>query len=137
MPRSEDVSVLDHVIPPEHKSTTLNLIFCLAWFMYLFIVAEVAIVSTYMQLCHQNYRWWWRAYFIGASPAFYLYVLAFIFKICYMIFDPVSSSLPQFSAYMIVISLFCFSLALMGGSIAVMASLTFNKMIYKQVRLID
>jgi hypothetical protein len=42
-----------------------------------------------------------------------------------------SSGLAHFLAYMIVVFLFCFTIALMGGSAAVLASLKFNKMIYK------
>jgi hypothetical protein len=58
-------------------------------------------------------------------------------KLVYMVIVPSahrSSGMAQFAAYMIVVFLFCFTIALMGGSAAVLASLKFNKMIYKQVR---
>ena len=36
------------------------------------IISLLSIISTYMQLCSQNYRFWWRSFVIGASGALYI-----------------------------------------------------------------
>ena len=38
------------------------------------IVALLSIVQTYMQLCYQNYDWWWRSFAVGASVGFYMFL---------------------------------------------------------------
>ena len=36
------------------------------------IISLSSIISTYMQLCHQNYHWWWRSFVIGATGSLYI-----------------------------------------------------------------
>ena len=36
------------------------------------IISLLSIISTYMQLCSQNYHWWWRSFVIGASGSLYI-----------------------------------------------------------------
>ena len=37
-------------------------------------VMEVTIVATYVQLCAENYHWWWRSIFTGAASAVWIYL---------------------------------------------------------------
>ena len=46
-----------------------------AFILYIVIVAEVAVVQTYIQLCREDYRWWWRSFYVGASSGIYLFLL--------------------------------------------------------------
>jgi len=49
--------------------------FLLAVFVLtMIIIAEISIVLTYMWLCCEDYRWWWRSIFAGGSTALYLLV---------------------------------------------------------------
>ena len=58
-------------------------------FGFLFIIgcilvltcATVAILLCYFQLCAENYKWWWRAFFTSGSSAFYVFLNAIIFYI--------------------------------------------------------
>ena len=36
------------------------------------IVSLLSIISTYMQLCSQDYAWWWKSFTIGASGSIFL-----------------------------------------------------------------
>ena len=36
--------------------------------------AEITIVLTYFQLCSEDYRWWWRAFFTSGSSALYMFL---------------------------------------------------------------
>ncbi|MCJ1443346.1 MAG: hypothetical protein MMC23_003844 [Stictis urceolatum] len=37
-------------------------------------VVEVTIVATYIQLCAENYHWWWQSFFIGGSSAIWIFL---------------------------------------------------------------
>lgn len=36
-------------------------------------VIETTIVATYIQLCAENYRWWWQSFFVGGSSAVWIF----------------------------------------------------------------
>ncbi|KAJ8438330.1 hypothetical protein Cgig2_013378 [Carnegiea gigantea] len=67
-------------------------------FGFLFIVlsllvivcAEVSVVLTYMHLCVEDWRWWWKAFFASGSVAVYV----FLYSINYLVFDLQSLSGP-------------------------------------------
>ncbi len=63
-----------------------------SWILYLVIVAEVAIVSTYVQLCHHDHRWWWRAFKLGAAPSLYLFCISLMAMALYPVFYQSSSA---------------------------------------------
>jgi transmembrane 9 superfamily protein 2/4 len=46
--------------------------------MFLLAVAESAVVHTHIQLCHEDYNWWWNSFYVGASPALWLFLEASI-----------------------------------------------------------
>lgn len=37
-------------------------------------VMEVTIVATYMQLCAENYHWWWQSILTGAGSAIWIFI---------------------------------------------------------------
>ncbi|KKY15175.1 putative multispanning membrane [Phaeomoniella chlamydospora] len=37
-------------------------------------VSEVTIIATYVQLCSENYHWWWQSFFVGGASAFWIFV---------------------------------------------------------------
>ena len=43
------------------------------------IIALLSIISTYTQLCNQNYEWWWRSFVVGGSGGIYLAIYAVIY----------------------------------------------------------
>ncbi|KAL9266741.1 Transmembrane 9 superfamily member 12-like protein [Drosera capensis] len=47
------------------------------------VCAEVSVVLTYMHLCVEDWRWWWKAFFASGSVALYV----FLYSINYLIFD--------------------------------------------------
>ena len=54
---------------------------CICAQIYLIIVAEISIVQTYLQLCEEDYRWQWRSFKDGASPAVFLFLLSLVVKV--------------------------------------------------------
>ncbi|GFY80780.1 endomembrane protein 70 protein family [Actinidia rufa] len=72
-------------------------------FGFLFIVlillvvvcAEVSLVLTYMHLCVEDWKWWWKSFFASGSVAIYI----FLYSINYLVFD--LKSLYQSQAHVI------------------------------------
>ncbi|CAN1127930.1 Transmembrane 9 superfamily member 12 [Linum perenne] len=54
------------------------------------VCAEVSVVLTYMHLCVEDWRWWWKAFFASGSVALYV----FLYSINYLVFDLQSLSGP-------------------------------------------
>eukprot|EP00892_Ulva_mutabilis_P012316 jgi/Ulvmu1/9457/UM052_0023.1 len=48
------------------------------------ITIEVSILCTYVQLCAEDYNWWWRSFHRGGATAVYLLIYAFIFLYNYL-----------------------------------------------------
>ncbi|KAJ9551174.1 hypothetical protein OSB04_015219 [Centaurea solstitialis] len=59
------------------------------------VCAEVSLVLTYMHLCGEDWKWWWKSFFASGSVALYI----FLYSIYYLIFKlkclsgPVSATL--------------------------------------------
>ncbi|KAI3496040.1 hypothetical protein L1887_38390 [Cichorium endivia] len=58
--------------------------------LFLVVCAEVSVLLTYMHLCVEDPKWWWKCFFASGSVALYI----FLYSICYLIFDLVSLNGP-------------------------------------------
>ena len=93
--------------------------------------AEVSIVMTYLQLCAEDHRWWWKAFLNCASAGFYLFLYSLWFLVSRL---DLVGVLPVvvYITYMGMISV-CFSL--FCGSIGVLCSFVFVKSIYGALKV--
>jgi len=93
--------------------------------------AEVSIVMTYLQLCAEDHRWWWKSFFNCASAGFYLFLYSLWFLASRL---DLVGVLPVvvYITYMGMIS-FCF--ALFCGSIGVLCSFIFIRNIYGALKV--
>ncbi|XP_043697362.1 transmembrane 9 superfamily member 11 [Telopea speciosissima] len=109
-------------------------------FGFLFIVmillvvvcAEVSLVLTYMHLCVEDWRWWWKSFFASGSVAIYI----FLYSINYLIFDlkslsgPVSATLYLgYSLFMVVAIMFA------TGTVGFLSSFWFVHYLFSSVKL--
>lgn len=97
--------------------------------LLLLTVAEVTIVSIYMQLCAENHEWWWRSFFVGGGASIWVFVYCcwyFIFKL--KISGFISGLL--FFAYSL---LGCVVFGLLMGTVGVLTGLIFVRRIYGYV----
>ncbi|MEW5298849.1 MAG: hypothetical protein WDW38_000420 [Sanguina aurantia] len=115
----------------------------LGYFYYLFgfvfliglltiiINAEIAVLCTYVQLCAEDYTWWWSSFYRGGSVALYmtLYALGFLMSTMSMLdgFIPVVIYLSYMS---IIITGFYLAM----GTIGFAASAWFVHTIFKAVK---
>jgi len=58
----------------QHKFYYMFGFLLLVFLIFCITCAEVAVVSTYMQLCSEDYHWWWRSWAVSGSPAFYVFL---------------------------------------------------------------
>merc|ERR1712146_49066 len=93
--------------------------------------AEVSVVMTYLQLCAEDHRWWWKSFFNCASAGFYLFLYSLWFLMSRL---DLVGVLPVvvYITYMGMIS-FCF--ALFCGSIGVLCSFCFIRSIYGALKV--
>ncbi|KAJ4952259.1 hypothetical protein NE237_029091 [Protea cynaroides] len=109
-------------------------------FGFLFIVmillvvvcAEVSLVLTYMHLCVEDWRWWWKSFFASGSVAIYI----FLYSINYLIFDLRSLSGPVSATLYLGYSLFMV-LAIMfaTGTVGFLSSFWFVHYLFSSVKL--
>ena len=93
--------------------------------------AEVAIVMCYLQLCSEDYKWWWKSFWNCASAGLYLFLYSLWFLTSRL---ELVGVLPVmvYLTYMGMISV-CFGLVC--GSIGVLMCFWFNKTIYGALKV--
>jgi len=42
--------------------------FYLGFLIFVVVVGQMSIMQTYLLLCYEDYRWWWRCWALGSSP---------------------------------------------------------------------
>lgn len=93
--------------------------------------AQVAIVMCYLQLCAEDYRWWWKSFWNCASGGIYilLYSIWFLTSRLKMVGGlPVVIYMTYMTMISILFGIFC-------GSVGFLSSLWFTKKIYGSVKL--
>lgn len=109
-------------------------------FGFLFIVlmllvivcAEVSLVLTYMHLCVEDWKWWWKSFFSSGSVAIYI----FLYSINYLVFDLKSLSGPVSATLYIGYSLFMVvAIMLATGTVGFISSFWFIHYLFSSVKL--
>ncbi|VAI48857.1 unnamed protein product [Triticum turgidum subsp. durum] len=92
----------------------------------------VSVVLTYMHLCAEDWRWWWKAFFASGAVAFYV----FLYSINYLVFDLRSLSGPV-SATLYIGYAFIVSLAIMlaTGTVGFLTSFSFVHYLFSNVKI--
>jgi transmembrane 9 superfamily protein 2/4 len=96
------------------------------------VCAEVSVVLTYMGLCVEDWRWWWRSFFASGSVAAYILGYA----VYYLVFDLHSLSGPVSAALYVGYSLLmALAVMLATGAVGLGASFWFVYYIFSTVKL--
>ena len=101
------------------------------WLILVATCAQVAMVLCYLQLCVEDYRWWWASFWNCATAGVYLflYSLWFLSSRMEMVgFLPVTVYLTYMGMISIAFGLFC-------GSVGFISSFFFCKKIYGAVKV--
>lgn len=96
------------------------------------VCAEVSVVLTYMQLCVEDWRWWWKAFFASGSVSLYV----FLYSINYLVFDLRSLSGPVSAILYLGYSLImAFAIMLSTGTIGFLISFYFVHYLFSSVKI--
>lgn len=109
-------------------------------FGFLFIVlillvtvcAEVSLVLTYMHLCVEDWRWWWKSFFASGSVSLYV----FLYSINYLVFDLKTLSGPVSAMLYLGYSLFMVTAMLLAtGAVGFLTSFFFVHRLFSSVKI--
>ncbi|CAO2814389.1 unnamed protein product [Amaranthus hypochondriacus] len=96
------------------------------------VCAEVSVVLTYMHLCVEDWRWWWKAFFASGSVAVYV----FLYSINYLVFDLQSLSGPVSAILYLGYSLImAVAIMLSTGTIGFLMSFYFVHYLFSSVKI--
>lgn len=89
-------------------------------------IAEVTVVSVYVQLCAENYNWWWHSFFIGGGSAVWVFAYCIYY---YMVKLHISGFVSGvlFFAYSFMA---CCMYGLLTGTVGFLSAYAFVRRIY-------
>jgi transmembrane 9 superfamily protein 2/4 len=93
--------------------------------------AEITIVMVYFMLCYEDYRWWWRSFFISGSSGFHLFLYSIFYFATTLRMKKFWSVILYFG-WMAVTS---YTFAIITGTIGFMASFVFVRYIYASIKV--
>ncbi|XP_047321500.1 transmembrane 9 superfamily member 11-like [Impatiens glandulifera] len=96
------------------------------------VCAEVSLVLTYMHLCVEDWKWWWKSFFASGSVALYI----FLYSVNYLVFDLKSLSGPVSATLYLGYSLFMvLAIMLATGTVGFLSSFWFVHYLFSSVKL--
>ncbi|EMR09377.1 hypothetical protein PNEG_02325 [Pneumocystis murina B123] len=93
--------------------------------------STVTILMIYMQLCSEDYHWWWRSFFIGGSPSFYVFINFLLFWFSRI-------RLSSFASHILYLGysfLLTFLFFILTGTIGFFSSYFFVRKIYNSIKI--
>jgi len=102
----------------------------LVFIILIVVTACITIALTYVQLSHENHRWWWMSICSGGATAVFVY----IYSLYFLVNESHMSGFMQISFYMGYMGILCYAVFLMLGSVGFYGSLTFVRLIYRNIK---
>jgi len=108
-------------------------VFGMLFFVTIFVVvtcAQISILLTFWQLRSGNHQWWWRSFCNTGATGIYVFFCSFIY------FNRLveANSLTNCTIYFGYMGLVSLGVFLMTGSVGLMSSLWFNKLLFSNLR---
>lgn len=94
-------------------------------------VAELTIVLNYLQLCGEDYRWWWQSFFAAGSVAFYV----FLYSLYYFSINSLMTKFTSLLVFFSYTTLMSAAMFLITGSFGFSATYLFNRAIYGAIKV--
>jgi transmembrane 9 superfamily member 2/4 len=94
-------------------------------------IAEVVMITTYMQLCAENYHWNWQSFYVGGASAFWIFVYSTWYYATRLHIEGSTSTL----LYFMYTALACSTYGLATGTIGWMTAYAFVRRIYGGVKV--
>ena len=94
-------------------------------------IAEVTIITTYLQLCAENYHWWWQSFMTGGSLA----VWVFVYSVWYLWTRLQLEGFVSTLLYLCYSALGCGVLGLAGATLGMCVAWAWVRRIYGSVKV--
>ncbi|KXX73267.1 Transmembrane 9 superfamily member 4 [Madurella mycetomatis] len=93
-------------------------------------IAEVTVVSIYMQLCAENYHWWWQSFLVGGASAFWIWMYTLWYYFTKLHITGFVSSMLFFSYSFMA----CCVYGLLTGTVGFLTGYAFVRRIYRAIK---
>ncbi|KAI9779058.1 MAG: hypothetical protein M1839_007724 [Geoglossum umbratile] len=93
-------------------------------------VIEVTVVTTYFQLCAENYHWWWQSFFIGGGSAIWIFLYCAWYYFTNLHIHGFISGVLFFSYSFLA----CLVYGLLTGTVGFLAAYAFVRRIYGAIK---
>ena len=103
--------------------------FSLSLLFSIILTSEISIIYVFINLCYGDHKWWWKSFFVSASPALYV----FIYSILYFF----HLGLTRFTAiliYFLIMILISIIIALVLGALGTLLTFRFVFYIYSKIK---
>eukprot|EP00051_Salpingoeca_urceolata_P028055 m.484708 g.484708 ORF g.484708 m.484708 type:complete len:633 (-) comp23517_c0_seq1:152-2050(-) len=108
-------------------------------FGFLFIVfvilllacAEIAVLMTYLQLCGEDYHWWWRSFLVSGGSSVYVFLYSAFYFSSQLEIEEFVSVLLYFGYTLLMVLTFW----LLTGTIGFFSTFTFINVIYGSIKI--
>ncbi|RVX68211.1 hypothetical protein B0A52_08720 [Exophiala mesophila] len=94
-------------------------------------IAETVMITTYIQLCAENYHWWWQSFFVGGASGAWIFIYSIWYYWTRLHIEGFISSLLFFSYS----ALACAVYAMATGTIGLLTAYVFVRRIYGGVKV--
>lgn len=94
-------------------------------------VIEVTIVATYLQLCSENYHWWWQSFLVGGSSSLWIFLYIVWYFFAKLHITGFVSSLLFFCYGFLA----CAVYGLLTGTIGFLVAYAFVRRIYSAIKV--
>ncbi|KAM3508734.1 hypothetical protein MY10362_001015 [Beauveria mimosiformis] len=94
-------------------------------------IAEVTVVTIYIQLCSENYHWWWQSFFVGGSSAVWI----FAYSVWYYMFKLHITGFVSSMLFFIYTLIACCVYGLLTGTIGFLSAYAFVRRIYSAIKV--
>ncbi|KAI0489503.1 endomembrane protein 70 [Xylaria cf. heliscus] len=94
-------------------------------------VAEVTVVTIYVQLCSENYHWWWQSFAVGGGSALWV----FIYSIWYYFFKLHITGFISSMLFFVYSFMACCVYGLLTGTVGFLATYGFIRKLYAAIKI--
>jgi len=94
-------------------------------------VMETTIIAVYIQLCSENYQWWWQSFFLGGASSVWVFVYSIYYYVYVLHITGFISSM-LFFAYSF---LACLVYGLLTGTVGFLTAYAFVRRIYSAIKV--
>ncbi|KAI0109540.1 endomembrane protein 70 [Nemania sp. FL0031] len=94
-------------------------------------VAEVTIVTIYVQLCSENYHWWWQSFAVGGGSALWV----FLYSIWYYFFKLHITGFVSSMLFFVYSFMACCVYGLLTGTVGFLAAYAFIRKLYAAIKV--